>query len=83
LLILIEKAGFEAFITNDKRMEHEQQLKSRPFATLLLSTSHWPTLEKNASKVAEALHSARPGTVIRVECGRFVPVRLRRGNDSL
>jgi hypothetical protein len=36
---LIEAAGFEAFITNDKRMEKEQALHRRPFATLMSNFS--------------------------------------------
>lgn len=40
LLAAIEAAGFEAFITNDKRMEYEQNLMRRSFAVLLLSTNH-------------------------------------------
>jgi hypothetical protein len=78
LLHLIEKSGFEAFVTNDQRMEREQQLKRRSFATLLLSRNHWPTLKSNAQKIAQAVDRCQPGTVVRVECGRFVPRRFRR-----
>ena len=78
LLDLILKAGFEAFITNDKRMEREQQLKRRPFATVLLSTNHWPTMEPNIDKIAQAVAGSKPGGVVRVECGRFVPNRFRK-----
>jgi hypothetical protein len=78
LLDLIEKSGFEAFITNDKRMEREQQLKGRLFATLVLSTNHWPTMEPNVDRIAQAVDDCKPGSVILVECGRFVPSRFRR-----
>ena len=78
LLDLIEKSGFKALITNDKRMEREQQLKHRPFATLVLSTNHWPTMGPNVDKILQAVDDCRPGTVIRVECGQFVPSRFRR-----
>jgi hypothetical protein len=81
LLDLIEQSGFQAFITNDKRMEHEKPLKRRPFATLLLSTNHWPTMKPHVDKIAHAVDDCRPGTVVRVECGRFVPSRFR-GNPS-
>lgn len=78
LLALIEKSGFEALITNDKRMEREQQLKRRPFATLVLSANHRPTMEPNVDKIAQAVDDCKPGTVMLVECGRFVPSRFRR-----
>lgn len=78
LLDLIESAGFEAFITNDKRMEREQNFARRPFGILLLSTNHWPTLELNAGRVGAALNEIQPGTVIKVDCGIFVPKRFRK-----
>jgi len=46
LLTLIEQAGFDAFITCDKNMDFQQrQLESRPFAVLLLSTNHRPSIK--------------------------------------
>ncbi len=77
LLALIEAAGFEAFITADKRMQFEQVLEARPFAVLLLSTNHRLTIEPHVAKVAEALETAVPGKVTLVECGVFVPKRFR------
>ncbi len=77
LLDAIEVRHFEAFISNDKRLEFEQNLARRPFAVLLLSTNHWPTLEANAAEVREALSIAQPGETIKVDCGKFVPAKLR------
>lgn len=45
LLAAVQERGFEAFLTNDKRMEYEQNLAGRPFCVLSLSTNHWPTME--------------------------------------
>ena len=73
----IEIVGFDVFITNDKRMEHEQNLARRPFAVLLLSTNHWLTLEPHSEKVAQALDGCELGTAMRVECRRFVPGKVR------
>jgi hypothetical protein len=78
LLGLIERAHFDAFITNDKKMEAEGQLRRRPFATLLLSTNHWPSISPHVAKIAEALDACEPGSVTKVDCGTFVPRRLRK-----
>lgn len=78
LLDAIEASGFRAFITNDKRMEREQNLSRRPFAILLLSTNHWPTIEPNIGVIVSAIVDARPGEVTKVNCGRFVPRRFRK-----
>lgn len=78
LLDRIEAAGFEAFLTNDKRMEREQQLKERPFATLILSVTNWNIIRERADDIRSALDVARPGTVCKVDCGTFVPRRFRK-----
>jgi hypothetical protein len=47
LLALIERAQFDAFITNDKKMEAEGQLSCRPFAILILSATNWNVIKPN------------------------------------
>jgi len=64
LLALIEQAGFDALITCDKNIEFQQhQLESRPFAVLLLSTNHWPSIKPHTAKIAEAPERAQPGSI--------------------
>jgi hypothetical protein len=78
LLALVETANFEAFITNDKRMGTQQHLRNRPFTTLVLSALNWPVIKPHVGKIAEALDKCMPGTVTKVECGRFVPTKYRK-----
>ncbi len=82
LLALIERAGYDAFISNDKRIEFEQDWSKRSFAALLLSTNHWDTLEPNVGNIAVALETARPGEVTRVDVGRFLPRKFREQTPS-
>jgi hypothetical protein len=42
---LIQAAKLAVFVTNDKRMEAEQELQRRPFAVLILSASNWPVIQ--------------------------------------
>ncbi len=65
-------------ITNDKRMDFQQRLLRRPFAVLILSATNWPVIEPHVQKIAEALEHSKPGTVTRVECGRFRPMRFQK-----
>ena len=74
----LEKSGFDAFISNDKRLEFDQDVSRLRFAVLLLSTNHWPTVRTNVSNIAIALATAKPGTITKVDCGEFVPRKLRR-----
>ncbi len=70
----------EAFITADKSLQKQQVLAGRPFAVLLLSTNNWPLIQEHASAVAKALDECKPGAVLPVECGRFLPLRFRKQN---
>jgi hypothetical protein len=78
LLAAIEAGGFDVFISNDKRLEFDQNVALWPFAFLLLSTNHWPTIDPPVANVAKALETAKPGTVTKVDCGTFVKRKFRR-----
>ncbi len=73
----IERAQFDAFITNDKKMEAEGQLSRRSFAILILSATNWNVIKPHVGNIENALNSAKPGTIVRVDVGRFVPVKRR------
>jgi hypothetical protein len=79
LLGLIERARFDVFVTADKNMEYQQSvLERRPFAVLLLSTNHLPSIVPHIGKIAEALDAAQPGSLTKVDCGTFLPRRMRK-----
>ena len=73
LLALIEREGFQVFLTGDKNMETQQRLEDRRFAVLIMSAINWPVVRPNVHKIAAAVDAARPGTVERIECGVFKP----------
>jgi hypothetical protein len=77
LLTLLEREGFQVFITGDKKMSKEQQLQGRSFAVLILSAINWPVIQPHVEKIASAISVAEPGTVTLIDCGVFVP-RLKR-----
>lgn len=78
LLELIEQTGFRVFVTCDKKMEYQQnQLARKPFGILVLSTNHWPSMQPYLEIVVKAVERSQPGTLAKVECGRFVPRKFR------
>ena len=77
LLRLAETSDFQVFITGDKNMENQQSFAGRRFATLVLSTIHWPTLKGNIDKIVRALQVAQIGVVSKVDCGRFRPPKTQ------
>jgi predicted nuclease of predicted toxin-antitoxin system len=80
LLTLIEREGFNVFLTGDKNMEKQQRLEGRPFAVLVMSAINWPVVRPHIEKISAAIDDARPGTVKTVDCGVFV-ARSKRESD--
>jgi hypothetical protein len=78
LLALVEKAKFNVFVTGDKNIEYQQdRLSERPFAVLLLSTIHWPSVKPHVGEIAAAVDESSPGQLVKIECGRFIPSKFR------
>lgn len=73
LLQLIEREGFEVFLTGDKNMQNQQHLEGHPFAVLIMSAINWPVVKWHIDQISDALDDAQPGTVRAVDCGVFVP----------
>ena len=80
LLKLIEREGFNVFLTGDKNMQNQQRLEGRPFAVLIMSAINWPVVRPHIHKISAALDEARPGTVKTIDCGVFIP-RLKRASE--
>ncbi len=73
LLTLIEREGFDVFLTGDKNMHSQQRLEGRPFAVLIMSAINWPVIRPYIHKIAAAIAEARPGTVKMIDYGVFMP----------
>lgn len=65
------RAGFEAMITADRNLRFQVDISARAFAVIILSTNHWPTLQRGAPAILGALQRARPGSYQNVAVGRF------------
>lgn len=66
LLAAVEAAGFEAIVTTDKNIRHQQSIAGRPFGIVVLPTTDWSRIRPNAGRVADALAKLRPGGVVEV-----------------
>jgi len=58
---------FDVFITTDKNLSFQQNLKGRSFAVLVLPTTSWPKLQRHLSEIASAVEGARPGVVVALQ----------------
>ena len=67
LLAEAERAGFDVLLTADKNMRHQQNLKGRRIALVVLSTPQWPTVRLHIERIAAAVNAATPGSYAEVE----------------
>ncbi|MFZ2031659.1 MAG: hypothetical protein WAU68_15205, partial [Vitreimonas sp.] len=61
-----EAEGFAAFITTDQNVRHQQNLKQRALAIIVLSTTNWHRIQPSAKLIVSALDSAVAGAFILV-----------------
>ncbi len=68
LLLLAEKSGFEIFLTLDRGMEYEQNLRGREIIIILVAakTSQLADLLPRMPAVLDVLRSARAGALVHV-----------------
>ena len=69
-LLALAEPEFDLFLTCDRNLEYQQNLKGRRIAILLLSSNHWPTLKGQVPLVQAALD--------RMRTGEFLPVEIPR-----
>ncbi|HJU19393.1 MAG TPA: hypothetical protein VJ770_23305 [Stellaceae bacterium] len=62
LLDAAEEAGFDALVTGDKGLRHQQRMAGRTIAVVVLGTTHWPTIRANPQPICDAVSAALPGT---------------------
>jgi hypothetical protein len=72
LLIEAERAGFDVFITADKNIRYQQNLRGRKMAILVLSTPQWPIVRIHIERIAAAVNSVTPGSYAEV----VLPLRV-------
>jgi hypothetical protein len=66
-LLEMAEREFDLFLTGDRNLEYQQNLRGRKIGILLLSTNHWPTLKQHATLVQAALDKLQPNQFARVE----------------
>ena len=64
LISKAEEAGFKVFVTCDRDLRHQQNLRNSKIALLVLSTNYWPILRKQYRLIDSALVLIQPGQCI-------------------
>ena len=67
LMDAAEAAGFDVFLTTDRNIRHQQNLKGRKIAIVVLGKGRWRLIENRLPAIALAVAAATPGSVAEVE----------------
>lgn len=70
LLRTAEASGFEVLVTTDNNLIHQQNLKNRKIAIVVLSQARWKSIEPMLPTIVEAIEQAKPATLTRIEIPR-------------
>jgi hypothetical protein len=57
LIDVPEQAGFEVKLTTDKNIKHQQNLKARKIALVVLEHSQWPMVKRVAGAIVAAINA--------------------------
>jgi hypothetical protein len=62
-----EEAGFEVLLTTDKNLIHQQDLRNRKLAVVILSQARWKLVQEKMKEIVAAIGQAKPGSCAVVE----------------
>lgn len=71
LLEAAEASGFDALVTGDLSISHQQNLTGTRIGIVHLSAIAWPVIEPHLAKIVKAVDEVEPGSFARVDCGVF------------
>jgi hypothetical protein len=63
-LLAAAEAAFDVFITTDRNLRYQQNLKNRTLAILVLPTTSWPTIQRHLDRISEAVSALQPGMFV-------------------
>lgn len=71
LLATAEAAGFQVFLTGDRKIPHEQNMDGRQIAIVVLSAHHLSIIKDHIAEISTAINVVKPGEIVTVDCGQF------------
>ena len=63
-LLQAAEPQFDAFLTSDQSLKHQQNISSRKLAILVVPTNNWPTLRRMTDKIAAQVAALKPGDFV-------------------
>ncbi|MBI3853049.1 MAG: hypothetical protein HY298_22595 [Verrucomicrobia bacterium] len=69
LIRAAEAENFDVLITTDQNLRHQQNLRGRTLAILVLPTTSWPKIHQHVEKISAAVISLKPGEYRELDLG--------------
>jgi len=66
-LLAAAETEFDAIITTDQSMRHQQNLAGRRLAILILPTTNWRQIQIHQDKVLAAVNGLIPGNLVELK----------------
>src|SRR5262244_358363 len=66
LLKLAEAEDFDAIITTDQNLRHQQNLSDRKIAIAVLMTTSWPRIRKHVTTITQIMDGLQPGSYVEI-----------------
>ena len=67
LLDSAEAAGFDVFLTTDRNLQYQQNLRGRRLAIIVLSKQQWPDVRPHVHLVIDAVNAATAGSFTEIK----------------
>lgn len=65
-LLALAEARFDVFVTADKKLRYQQNLKGRRLAVVVLPSNQVPIVATLLPTIEQVLQSTQPGTIIEI-----------------
>jgi len=74
---LLEAVAFDVLVTSDQNIRHQQNLRGRKLALIVLGSNIWPIVRNHGAMIAAKVNAATPGSYDFIEMP--LPPRSRSG----
>lgn len=66
-LLSAAEESFDVLITTDQNLRHQQNLRGRRLAIVVLATASWPKTKTLTSRIAAAVNALQPGDPVEID----------------
>ena len=66
LIARAEGEGFDALVTTDQNLRHQQNLAKSKMSVIVLQTTNWPRIRLHVDAIVQAIEAVGPGSYLEI-----------------